>query len=290
MEQKKEKKPAWLRVHSRHSPELEAVEQLLTRLKLNTVCDGAGCPNRSDCFNRKSAAFMILGNLCTRNCGFCDVPQGIPTPVDAEEPQRIAQAVAELGLRHVVITSVTRDDLPDGGSAHFAQTITAIRKAISSCTIEVLIPDFLGSEAALRTVLEAHPDVLNHNIETIAPLYPLVRPQAVYERSLELLSRAKRMDSSLLTKTGIMVGLGETPEQVEQLFTDLRNVDCDLLTIGQYLAPSSKHVPVVEYVRPEQFERYKELGLAMGFKDVASGPLVRSSFHADEMLDHSVFK
>lgn len=282
-------KPDWLRIRVRSGGTLSEVEAMLQRLGLNTVCEEASCPNRMECFSLRTATFLILGSACTRNCTFCNVKKASPQPVDAHEPRHVAEAVRELGLRHVVVTSVTRDDLPDGGAGHFAETILEIRRTAGTATIEVLVPDFCGSEAALRTVLEARPDVLNHNIETVPRLYPEVRPLASYERSLELLRRAKAMDGKFLTKSGLMLGLGETRPEVERAMGDLRAADCDLLTIGQYLAPSKAHHPVMDYVPPDVFEEYRALGDKMGFMHVASAPLVRSSYLAEKALTPHLF-
>ena len=279
-------KPEWLRIKVQSGGNLAEVEGMLKRLSLHTVCEEANCPNLMECFNRRTATFMILGDHCTRNCTFCNVAKGAPLPVDIGEPARVAGAVRELGLRHVVITSVTRDDLKDGGAGHFAETIREIRNVAPGVTIEVLIPDFGGSLPALLTVMGAGPDVLNHNIETVPRLYPEVRPMAGYARSLELLRRAKDNKSSgMHTKSGMMLGLGETREEVMQSMRDLRDAGCDFLTLGQYLAPSKAHHPVVEYVHPDIFEEYRVLGEEMGFKFVASGPLVRSSYRAERALD-----
>ncbi len=294
------RKPEWLRQKVRMNPETREMIQLLRRFQLNSVCEEAKCPNRSECFERRTATFMILGANCTRNCTFCTVTKGKVSPVDPEEPQRVAEAVRELGLKHVVITSVTRDDLPDGGAEHFAQVIRAIRAGSADANstktgevpvigevpiIEVLIPDFRGDGAALAKVIEAKPDIINHNIETVPRLYPEVRPRAVYERSLELISRVKAMAPSIYTKSGLMVGLGEEPEEVLATLRDLRSAGCDLLTIGQYLAPSEKHHPVIEYITPEAFRSYEKEGLAMGFLMVSAGPLVRSSYMAGETFN-----
>jgi len=284
-------KPAWLKVAANTGETNRAVMNLLQTLELHTVCEEANCPNCGECFGRKTATFMILGKTCTRNCTFCCVGKGIPVRPDPAEPSHIAQAVAQLALRYVVVTSVTRDDLPDGGAAHFAAVLRAIREkagnetpqtTASAPVIEVLIPDFQGDEEALRTVVQAKPDVLNHNIETVPGLYKTVRPQAQYQRSLELLSRVKAIDPAMLTKSGIMLGLGETIKEVLEVFADLRRHHCDFLTIGQYLAPSSHHHPVIEYVTPEQFAWYREQALSAGFAHVSSGPLVRSSYQAEQ--------
>ncbi len=279
------RKPEWLRIDLNKGRSLDYVKEILERFSLNTVCEEANCPNRMECFSKKTATFMILGSQCSRNCRFCNVTHGKPQPVDPEEPQHVAEAAVELGLKHVVVTSVTRDDLPDGGANHFSKVIKAIKALKNDMVVEVLIPDFRGSYEALKTVVKAKPEILNHNIETVPGLYPEVRPAALYERSLELLRRVKEIDSSVLTKSGIMVGLGEKEEEVIGVFKDLRAAGCDFLTIGQYLAPSSKHYPVVEYVTPEAFKKYKEAALNLGFSFVASAPLVRSSYNAAEMLE-----
>nr|WP_240951388.1 lipoyl synthase [Caldanaerobacter subterraneus] len=256
------------------------MEAFLKNMALNTVCQSANCPNMGECFARRTATFMIMGNICTRNCRFCAVEKGHPQPLDEEEPGRVAEAARRLGLKHVVVTSVTRDDLPDGGASHFAKTIYELKK-LPGVTVEVLVPDFMGNEEAIRTVVEAKPDVINHNVETVPRLYSRVRPKADYIRSLNLLKKVKELDPLILTKSGIMVGLGETEEEVIEVMKDLRDIDCDMMTIGQYLRPSHKHIEVAEYVTPEQFKRYEEIGYKLGFKHVASGPLVRSSYHAD---------
>jgi lipoic acid synthetase len=279
-------KPDWLRIKVQSGGNLADVEAMLRRLSLHTVCEEANCPNRMECFGRRTSTFMILGGRCTRNCTFCNVQKGAPEPVDALEPRHAAEAVRELGLKHVVVTSVTRDDLPDGGAGHFAQTIREIRTIAPGTTIEVLIPDFQGRLPALEAVLEAGPDVLNHNVETVPRLYPEVRPMADYARSLELLRRAKAHGKpGMHTKSGMMLGLGETKEEVLQSMRDLREAGCDFLTLGQYLAPSKAHHPVVEYVHPDVFGEYKVLGEEMGFGFVASAPLVRSSYMAERALE-----
>ncbi len=262
---------------------LNDVQDILKKNHLNTVCEEANCPNRMECFSSRTATFIILGSRCTRNCTFCDIATGNTEAVDPDEPQHIANAVKALGLTYIVVTSVTRDDLPDGGSEHFARVIRAIHRTSPEADVEVLIPDFKGDTAALQTVIDAGPVIINHNIETVPRLYREVRPQAVYRRSLELLEHVKEL-SSLYSKSGMMVGLGETFDEVIDSLRDLRSVDCDFLTIGQYLAPSPEHHPVVEYVHPDTFARYKKEALKMGFKGVASAPLVRSSYKAHEML------
>ncbi len=279
-----QQKPEWLKIKYSSNRDRSEVEALLADLHLHTVCEEANCPNLMECFCSKTATFMILGRVCTRNCTFCTVTKGDPDPVDPEEPANVARAIGKLGLRHAVITSVTRDDLADGGSAHFAAVIREIRKIDKTVVVEVLTPDFQGDEEALLTVVSARPDILNHNIETVPSLYPEVRPMAVYRRSLEFLRNAKTIDPSIYTKSGIMLGLGETKKEVVSALRDLRDVGCDFLTIGQYLSPSKKHHPVIEYVRPEIFDEYRGIALELGFAHVASGPLVRSSYHAAEAL------
>ena len=273
------RKPEWLHVNAGNAAANAQLTEMLRSLDLNTVCEEADCPNMNECFSRKTATFMILGSNCTRNCTFCSVRKGSPDQVDPQEPDRIASAVRTLGLKYVVVTSVTRDDLPDGGAGHFAAVIETVRNVPAK--IEVLIPDFQGDAASLHTVIEARPDVLNHNVETVPRLYPEVRPMADYQRSLELLRRVRVLDPGMRTKSGIMLGLGETEEEVIRVFGDLLECGCNSLTIGQYLAPSRMHHPVVEYVEPAVFSKLREKALNMGFKHVLSGPLVRSSYHAD---------
>lgn len=277
-----QRKPDWLRISLSRAKGLTEVKKMLRKHSLNTVCEAAACPNMMECFNRKTATFLILGKVCTRNCRFCNVEGGKPDPVDHQEPEHVAAAVQELGLRHAVITSVTRDDLPDGGASHFAGVIE--RLASLDVNVEVLIPDFQGDMLALSQVVEAVPDIINHNVETVPGLYPLVRPGAEYARSLDLLARVKSMDPGIYTKSGIMLGLGETETQVLEVLSDLRLSGCDMLTMGQYLAPSAGHFPVAEYIHPDFFEKMRIKALDMGFKHVASGPLVRSSYHADNFI------
>lgn len=277
-------KPEWLRVKAHSTMGYEYVREVLEKLHLNTVCDEAACPNRGECFGRKTATFMILGSVCTRGCTFCNVTKGVSQPVDEKEPEHVAQAVEALGLKHTVITSVTRDDLPDGGSGHFARVVEAVRRKSPQVTIEVLIPDFQGDSEALQKVVDAHPQIINHNVETVPALYHEVRPQADYHRSLTLIGRVKEMDASIHTKSGIMVGLGEKPEEVLEVLSDLRLMNCDFITIGQYLAPSPRHHSVVEYIHPGQFDFYRTKAYEMGFSHVASGPLVRSSYMAEQAL------
>ena len=279
------RKPDWLKIKVQSNEKLTEVENILKKLSLNTVCDEANCPNKMECFSKKTATFMILGKICTRNCTFCNVSKEKPTSVDNEEPAHVAQAVKELGLKHVVVTSVTRDDIPDGGAGHFAEVIKQIKNINKDVIIEVLIPDFKGDNGALMKVVNATPHIINHNIETVPRLYPEVRPMAIYERSLELLKNVKSMNESIYTKSGIMLGLGEKKEEVLKVFEDLRAVDCEFLTIGQYLSPSGKHHPVIEYIHPDEFDNYKEISIDMGFKYVASGPLVRSSYQAEKAFN-----
>ncbi len=277
------RRPEWLRLRPLIPATLNEMTRLMRDLELHTVCESARCPNRTECFAEATVTFIILGDICTRDCTFCAVGYGQPAPPDANEPQHIVEAVKKLGLRYVVITSVTRDDLPDGGASQFAQTITAIRNYDPDIKVEVLIPDFRASFSALQTVVDVRPAVLNHNVETVPRLYPQVRPQANYERSIQLLKLAKSIGKELLAKSGLMLGLGERRAEVIQVMEDLRKVDCDFLTIGQYLRPSLNHHQVVRFVSPAEFEEYKNTGLAMGFRGVASAPFVRSSFQADKM-------
>jgi lipoic acid synthetase len=279
-----ERKPEWLRV--RYNQEAVAeVAQLLGELRLNTVCKEANCPNLGECYRKHTATFMILGSQCTRNCRFCSVTPGHPQPPDPEEPENVAAAAKKLGLRHVVLTCPTRDDLPDGGAEQFAQTVRAIRRACPGATVETLISDMQMNTAALDAVIEARPEVLNHNVETVRALQKAVRPQADYERSLAVLRYCKEKDAALLTKTGFMVGLGETEEQIGELMDDVLAAGCDILTIGQYLQPSPEHYPLDRYATPEDFARYKAMALDKGFRYVASAPLARSSYKAWEALE-----
>jgi lipoic acid synthetase len=276
------RKPAWIRVRASNSSEYARVKALLRQHRLHTVCEEASCPNIGECFGHGTATFMIMGDLCTRRCPFCDVAHGRPAPLDPREPENLAATVAALGLQYVVVTSVDRDDLRDGGAAHFAACIKAIRHRAPQLRIEILVPDFRGRmDRALQALAEALPDVFNHNLETVPRLYKQVRPGADYRWSLELLRRFKQEHPTIPTKSGLMLGLGETLEEVGQVMHDLREHGCDMLTIGQYLQPSRHHLPVARYVKPQEFERLARLGHAMGFANVASGPLVRSSYHAD---------
>jgi lipoyl synthase len=278
--------PDWIR--TRHA-DLHNTRQLLRKHRLSTVCEEARCPNRPACFSKPTATFMILGASCTRDCGFCSVSSSAPEPVDEREPENVAEAAAEMGLRYVVVTSVTRDDLADGGARHFARTIEAVRGLLPSAKIEVLTPDFQGDFDALKTVLDARPDVYNHNVETIDRLYPTVRPQADFHRSLSVLAKARKIaPAGVFVKSGFMLGLGETRDETIRLLGDLRDAGCDFVTIGQYLQPTGKNLPVVEYVRPEAFEELRTIALGMGFKYAASAPLVRSSMNAEEMYDGEI--
>jgi lipoic acid synthetase len=275
-------KPEWLKVRFPAGGRYHEIKSLLREHNLHSVCEEADCPNIGECFNAGEATFIILGDVCTRSCGFCSVTSGRPQGLDLLEPYRLALSIELLGLDYAVITSVNRDDLEDGGAAVWAATIRAIRHRTPGCQVEVLTPDFEGKWEALRTVVEARPVVYNHNIETVPRLYRQVRPKAVYERSLELLSMVKRFDPAMTTKSGIMVGLGETVEEVEQTMADLRAHDCDLLTVGQYMQPDSKHLPVVRYWHPDEYARLRETGERLGFKHVEAGPFVRSSYRAGE--------
>jgi len=276
------RRPEWLRLSPLAPKILGSMRRLMHDLHLHTVCESAHCPNRSDCFSRGTAAFMILGDTCTRHCTFCGVKKGRPQDPDPQEPQHIVDAISTLKLGYVVATSVTRDDLPDGGAAHFARTVRAIHDHDRTIAVEVLIPDFGGSRSALQTILSARPAVLNHNLETVPRLYPEVRPEAEYGRSLELLSRGRLLADNLLIKSGIMLGLGESHWEVLEVMADLRQAGCDVMTIGQYLPPSRRHHELARYVSPEEFAEYENIGKDMGFVSVFSGPLVRSSFHAAE--------
>lgn len=281
------KHPGWLTRKAPTQATLDEMESLLHGLSLHTVCQSALCPNMGECFSCQTATFLIMGDTCTRNCRFCAIKKGNGLPLDPNEPANVARAVSQLKLRHAVITSVTRDDLPDGGAGHFARTIEAMRRISPETTIEVLIPDFQGSPEALKTVVGSSPEVINHNVETVPRLYPEVRPMADYQRSLDLLKTVKPLNEKILTKSGLMLGLGEDDGEVISVMEDLRAVKCDALTIGQYLAPSPEHHPVVSYTTLQKFEEYKTLGKKMGFTYVASGPFVRSSFKAGELLDIS---
>ena len=279
-----ERKPEWLRVRYNREA-VEEVAELMRDLKLNTVCKEANCPNLGECYRKHTATFMILGSVCTRNCRFCNVATGRPLPPDPDEPDNVALAAKKLGLRHVVLTCSTRDDLADGGAEQFSKTVRAVRRECPGATVETLISDMKFNTDALDVVIASHPDVLNHNVETVKELQKAVRPQAGYERSLGVLRYCKEKDPSLLTKTGFMVGLGETEEQISVLMDDILSTGCDILTIGQYLQPSPEHYPLARYATPEDFARYKELALSKGFRHVASAPLARSSYRAWEVME-----
>jgi lipoic acid synthetase len=282
--EKKPKRPAWLKAPAPVGVNYSNLKELVERLRLHTVCESAACPNIGECWNQHTATFMILGNSCTRRCGFCAVRKGAPLAVDYDEPRRVAEACAALGLRYAVVTSVNRDDRKDGGADVFALVIRAIREAVPGCRVEVLIPDFQGSAEALATVMDAEPNVLNHNVETVPRLYRQVRLGARYERSLELLARAKRMKPAIPTKSGLMAGLGESNEEIVGVLRDLRTHGVEIATIGQYLRPAPMNLPVLRYATPEEFAAFRRAGLAMGFRHVESGPLVRSSYHAHEAV------
>lgn len=281
-------RPKWLRAPAPVGENYRELKDLVTRLRLHTVCESAACPNVGECWNRRTATFMILGNFCTRRCGFCAVQKGVPLPVDYDEPRRVAEACAALELRYAVVTSVNRDDRKDGGAELFALTIEAIRQGVPGCKVEVLIPDFQGSHTAMDVVMNAHPDVLNHNTETVPRLYRQVRLGARYERSLDILRYAKQVRPHIPTKSGLMLGLGETQSEVLQVMHDLRDHHVDILTLGQYLRPSQKHLPVLRYVPQHEFDAFKKAGQEMGFAHVEAGPLVRSSYHADASQESAV--
>jgi lipoic acid synthetase len=275
-------RPEWLRAPAPVGENYRELKSLITSLGLHTVCESAACPNIGDCWNRRTATFMILGNVCTRRCGFCAVQKGAPLEVDFDEPRRVAEATAAMGLRYAVVTSVNRDDRKDGGALLFALTIRAIRERVPGCKVEVLVPDFQGSHEAMEIVMAEKPDCLNHNTETVPRLYRQVRLGARYERSLDMLAYAKKLNPAIPTKSGLMLGLGETHEEVLAVMRDLRQANVDILTLGQYLRPTAKHLPVIRYISPGEFADFRREGLAMGFAHVEAGPLVRSSYHADE--------
>ncbi len=281
------RKPAWLKVPAPGGPNYAALKHLMRSLRLHTVCEEAHCPNIGECWEHRAATFMILGDVCTRNCAYCAVAHGTPAPLDADEPIRLAEAVRQLGLEHVVITSVDRDDLPNGGAELFAACIGEIRNRSPETSVEVLIPDFKGSETALRIVAAAKPDILNHNLETIARLYRLARPGGRYARALGLLRRAKEMDPGMLTKSGVICGLGEEWDELLASMRDLRAQGVDILTLGQYLRPSPQHLPIARYYTPDEFAELKRIGLELGYRHVESGPLVRSSYHAWEQVERA---
>ncbi len=282
------KRPPWLKVRAPGGENYEELVQLMRGLGLHTVCEEAHCPNIGECWNFRTATFLLLGDICTRGCRYCAIGKGKPKTLDEDEPERIARAVQRLGLRHAVLTSVNRDDLPDGGAHIFAESIHKIRAYLPGCNVEVLIPDFMGDASALGMVLDARPDVLNHNIETVRRIFRRFRPKATYDQSIELLRRARAYDPTLRTKSGLMVGAGETIEEVLEVMDDLRAVDVDVMTIGQYLPPSSDYWPLDRYYTPDEFALLKREGLRRGFKHVESGPLVRSSYHAHEHVQNEV--
>ena len=276
--------PAWLKRPLPAGNGNNFTAHLIEDLKLETVCESARCPNRPECWSRRTATFMIMGNLCTRTCSFCSVPKGAPEHLEDDEPARLAEAAARLGLKHVVITSVTRDDLPDGGANHFVRCIAAVRARLPGAAVEVLTPDFLGDAAAIDAVTDAAPDVFNHNLETVPRLHRIVRGRATYARSLGLLDRVKRRAPHTVTKAGLMLGVGETIDELFEVFADLRAIRCDVLTLGQYLAPTAKHLPVQRFVPPAEFDSLAALARLLGFRQVVAGPYVRSSYHADDMV------
>ena len=282
------KHPDWIKVRAPVSPEYFRTRAILGELKLHSVCQEACCPNIGECFSHHTATFMLMGDVCTRNCPYCAVAHGKVRPLDPDEPRRIAEAVARLGLQHVVVTSVDRDDLPDGGAAHFAATARAIKQALPATRVEVLVPDFQGSLASVETVVSSPVDIYNHNVETVPSLYRKARPGGQYRRSLEVLQhakeRARSLERNLLTKTGVMLGLGERRDELLEVMRDLRDIECDILTLGQYLRPSREHLPVERYVTPQEFSDLKRAGMELGFRHVESGPLVRSSYHAWEQV------
>jgi len=282
--QQPERKPDWLRIKLTTGGNYAEIKDMMSSKKLHTVCEEARCPNIYECWANRTATFMILGDICTRACRFCAVKTGLPTELDLQEPERVAEAAEQMGLRHCVVTSVARDDLADGGASIFVGTIKAVRQRLPLCSVEVLIPDFMGNWDALQAVMDANPDILNHNIETVERLSNRVRAKAKYRRSMELLKRAKEMKPQIPTKSSIMLGVGETFEEILQAMDDLRAVDVDILTLGQYLQPSSNHMPIHRYVHPDEFAKLKEEGLRRGFSHVESAPLVRSSYHAHEQV------
>ena len=278
------RRPDWIKVRAPHGESYDFLKDLMRSKKLHTVCEEAMCPNIGECWGSGTATFLIMGDTCTRSCGFCDIKTGRPAPLDWEEPERVAQAVRQMNLRHVVITSVNRDERKDGGAPIFALLIQRIREVQPGCSIEVLIPDFKGSEAALKIVMDTRPEILNHNVETVPRLFRKVQPQDHYEWAMATLGNAKRLEPDVLTKSGIMVGLGETFDEVVEVMRDLANLKVDILTIGQYLQPSKKHLPIKRYYTPDEFAEFKRIGLEMGFRWVESGPLVRSSYHAEQQV------
>lgn len=279
------RKPDWLKVRFPAGPNYARIDRMHREQGLHSVCRSAACPNQGECWEQGTATFMILGNHCTRDCRFCNVTHDTPLAVDSKEADKVAEAVAELKLKHAVITSVTRDDLPDGGAAQFAAVTRAIHEQSPDCRVELLIPDLQGDQAALKTILDAAPDVLGHNLETVPRLYPVARAGADYQRSLDLLAAASQTSAAISTKSGLMLGMGETGEEIRAVMNDLRQVNCKMLTLGQYLQPTRRHLPVVRYVDPEEFRDFRQLGLQLGFEHVEAGPLVRSSYHAAEQFE-----
>lgn len=279
-QEKRQPRPEWLKVRLPAGETYNAIRRLLNTSGLNTVCKEANCPNIGECFNQKTATFLILGDVCTRGCRFCKITKGLTKPVDYGEPERVAMAAREMGLRHIVVTSVTRDDLQDGGAGVYAITISMIRKHNPESTVEVLIPDFQGSIESMNVVITEHPDVINHNIETVPRLYKIVRPGAIYEQSLYLIEHVKKISPGIITKSGLMVGLGEELIEIVEVMKDLRSAGCEILTVGQYISPGKRHIPAERYYHPDEFEELKRKGLELGFSHVESGPLVRSSYHA----------
>jgi lipoic acid synthetase len=282
-----DRKPSWLKVKAPGGAGFVNVRDLLRGLNLHTVCEEARCPNIGECWDHRAATFMIMGDTCTRNCAYCAVAHGTPQPLDTDEPRRLAEAVARMAMRHIVVTSVDRDDLPNGGAEQFAAVVHETRRASPGTTIELLVPDFKGSETALRLVVDAKPDILNHNLETVSRLYRIARPGGRYARALELIGRIKRMDPDMLSKSGIMVGLGEQWDELLTAIRDLRSVGCDILTLGQYLRPSATHLPVARFYTPDEFGALKDIAESLGFRHVLAGPLVRSSYHAWEQAERA---
>jgi lipoic acid synthetase len=281
-------RPEWLKIKSPDAGKMQQIKQMMDQLQLHTVCESAHCPNVGECFGNKTATFMIMGDDCTRNCAFCAVHHGTVSPLDPAEPENLATAAAMLKLHHIVITSVTRDDLPDGGARHFASVIRAVQRKLPESSIEVLIPDLAGNEQAIATIVDAKPHVLNHNVETVPALYSRVRPQADYERSINLFRQVKRKDPNMVTKSGLMLGLGETVEAITAVMKDLQAAGCEILTLGQYLRPSSEHIPMERYITPAEFAEYRRMGLEQGFHVVVANPLVRSSYYAREAYQEAI--
>lgn len=281
-------RPAWLKIRGPDTEKMQKIKTMIDQLQLHTVCESAHCPNIGECFGNRTATFMIMGGVCTRSCTFCAVPHGIADPLDISEPENLATAAAMLNLHHIVITSVTRDDLPDGGANHFFAVIQALQRKLPLASIEVLIPDLSGNEAAIMTIIAARPNVIAHNIETVPILYSKVRPGADYQRSINLLRQVQQKKSSMVTKSGLMLGLGETIEEVTDVMQDLQSVGCDILTLGQYLRPSAEHIALERYVTPAEFEEYRRIGLNLGFRVVVANPLVRSSYYAREAYREAV--